>query len=104
MEMPSDHKESTTLDLGFGWWKAWGWLGITIGNIYIIATIGSKGMTGWFLVIANSIFCIMILQMNKYAFLVATIMSLNPLIWIINGVYLKRRWRHPRLNPPKGPF
>ena len=46
----------------------------------------------------NSVLMIMVLKFNKYAFLIATILSLNPLLWIINGIYLKRRWKHPKIN------
>jgi hypothetical protein len=92
-------EQKTNDELGFGWWKAWAWLGLTIGNLYILGTLGpiSKGFA-WAWLALNTITCILILRMNKYAFLWATILSLNPLIWIINGVYLKRRWRHPSLN------
>jgi len=41
---------------------------------------------------------ILILQFNKYAFLIATILSINPIAWIINGIYLKNRWNHPKVN------
>ena len=43
----------------------------------------------------------LILKFNKYAFLIATILSFNPLLWIINGIYLKNRWCHPRVNNGK---
>lgn len=29
---------------------------------------------------------------------IATIISVNPLVWIINGIYLKNRWCHPKVN------
>ena len=41
---------------------------------------------------------VMILKFNKYAFLVATVLTINPLLWIINGIYLKNRWDHPKVN------
>lgn len=44
---------------------------------------------------------ILILKFNKYAFLIATVLSLNPLLWIINGIYLKNCWCHPKVNKDK---
>ena len=41
---------------------------------------------------------VMILKFNKYAFLVATVLTIIPLLWIINGIYLKNRWDHPKVN------
>jgi len=33
-----------------------------------------------------------IIKRNKWAWIVGIIMQLNPILWIINGIYLKNRW------------
>jgi len=35
---------------------------------------------------------ILTLLRNRWGFLILTILSLNPLMWIINGIYLVNRW------------
>jgi hypothetical protein len=84
---------------GFKWWRTWAWLGLTIGNLYILGIAGKEiPIFAAILIGVNSILCIYILKMNKYAFLWATILSVNPLIWIVNGIYLKNRWTNPLVN------
>jgi len=85
-------------ELGFTWWTLWAWLGLTLGNLLVFAKLEGAIEIAWGIVIVNSILCILMLQFNKYAFLIATVISLNPLIWIINGIYLKNRWCHPKVN------
>ncbi len=79
----------------FSWWRAYGWLILILGNI--VAVVLYLDMA-FLLVLLNSILGYYILKYNKYAFLIATILTLNPLIWILNGIYLKNRWNHPRVN------
>jgi hypothetical protein len=85
-------------EVGFGWWTTWAWLGLTLGNLMLFVKL--EGDVGFALVIAivNTIFMILILRYNKYAFLIATVISINPILWIINGIYLKNRWKHPKVN------
>jgi hypothetical protein len=99
--MESNDAENDISDIGFTWWKAWGWLGLILGSVSIIASVaGSGGIGVWLLIllILNAVLMIMILKLNKYAFLIATVLSLNPIIWIINGISLKNRWKHPKVN------
>jgi hypothetical protein len=35
---------------------------------------------------------IFIVKRNKWAWIVGIILQLNPILWIINGIYLKNRW------------
>lgn len=90
-------------EVGFSWWQIWAWLGLTLGNLYMVVTLFHE-MVGLatILIIMNSILMVMILRFNKYAFLVATILSLNPIVWIVNGIYLKNRWNHPKVNGEPG--
>jgi hypothetical protein len=82
----------------FGWWEAWAWLGLTLGNLTIFGQLLGAPEIAFIFVLINSILMILILRYNKYAFLTATILSFNPLLWIINGIYLKNRWCHPKVN------
>ena len=85
-------------DIGFRWWNIWAWLGLTLGNLYMLGALSEiVGLAG-VLIVINTVLMIMILKYNKYAFLIATIISLNPLLWIINGIYLKNRWNHHKVN------
>ena len=82
----------------FGWWKGWAWLGLILGNLMMLGQLASGAEVILIFIIINSILMVLILKYNKYAFLIATILSLNPLLWIINGIYLKNRWCHPKVN------
>lgn len=86
-------------EIGFAWWTTWGWLGLTFGNLYLISIFSSYDKIGIGMFFINTFLMIAVLNYNKYAFLVATIISLNPLLWIINAIYLKNRWQHIKLKP-----
>ena len=94
----SDQPVNDSRDIGFQWWKIWAWLGLTLGNLYIFGVLSEQVRLAVVLIIVNTVLMIMILKFNKYAFLIATIISLNPLLWIINGIYLKNRWNHQKIN------
>lgn len=90
--------ENDSQDIGFQWWTIWAWLGLILGNLYILGTLNELIGLAVVLIIINTVLMIMILKFNKYAFLIATIISLNLLLWIINGIYLKNRWNHQKVN------
>ena len=97
----TDNQSAVKQELGFTWWNVWAWLGLTLGNLMTLgafADIPDAMGIAWGFVIINTILNILILRYNKYAFLIATILSLNPLYWIINGIYLKNRWCDPKVN------
>ncbi|WP_311948155.1 hypothetical protein [Halomonas piscis] len=85
---------------GFTWWQVWAWLGLTLGNLTLVPLFQEPGLASFALILiaGNSVLMIMILSFSKYAFLIATILSLNPILWVINGIYLKNRWNHPKIN------
>ena len=90
--------ENTEHEIGFGWWTGWAWIGLTLGNLMLFVKLeGNEGLA-LILAVINTIQMVEILRFNKYAFLTATVLSLNPLLWIINGIYLKNRWNHPKVN------
>lgn len=97
-EIAKQNESKSSLE--FGWWNIWAWLGLIIGNLYCISVFNVSIM-GILLVILNTSLCIGILRYSKFSFLIATILTFNPLIWIINGIYLKNRWSHPKLNKGK---
>lgn len=33
------------------------------------------------------------IKRNRWAFVVLTTLSINPILWLVNGIYLKNRWR-----------
>jgi NADPH:quinone reductase-like Zn-dependent oxidoreductase len=39
-------------------------------------------------------------QRQRWAWIILTVLSLNPVAWIINVVYLWRRWREPSVSTP----
>ena len=85
-------------DIGFQWWIISAWLGLILGNLYIIGTLRETLVLAIIFLATNTILLVLVLKFNKYAFLIATILSLNPILWIINGIYLKNRWNHPKVN------
>ena len=90
--------------ISFGWWIVWAWL-LIIGNIYLLS-IGvlaelndvNPSILYFTILVIHTVLIIFIFRYNKYAFLITTVLSLNPLLWIINGIYLKNRWNHPKVN------
>lgn len=97
-ELDTEESGIDPKDLGFRWWNIYAWLGLTIGNISMLWLLSFNVGLFTFLIVLYSLLNVMALKYNKYAFLILTILSLNIIIWIINGVYLKNRWGHPRVN------
>lgn len=98
-ERGNPHLRNEPIDeIGFGWWTTWASLGLILGNLALVVKLEDEAGLAVVLVIINTILMVLILRYNKYAFLIATVLSLNPLLWIINGIYLKNRWNHPKVN------
>ena len=93
----------------FGWGFFIGWFGI-ITSMLNILVIGSELRSGWFGVVGmymyslihpsvaylyfvtTLIFSYLIIVRNKYGWLIGSILWLNPIIWVINFFYGKKRW------------
>lgn len=98
-------------DVGFTWWLIWSWLCIVGGSLTVITVASSTGyhtsggvvFLGFICAALNLMVGMFMLHYNRTAFLVMTILSLNPLVWIINGVYLKNRWNHPLVKAGSTP-
>lgn len=91
-------QEDNSTYYGYEWWKTWAWLNLTLGNLSLIFVAISLPAFGILYILLLNVLMILILKYNKYAFLIATIISINPVLWIINGIYLKHRWTY------KGPI
>ncbi len=94
----NDAATTAEQEVSFRWWTIWAWLGLTIGNLYVLGTLKDMLGVGLTIVALNTVLMVLVLRFNKYAFLIATILSINPILWIINGIYLKNRWNHPKVN------
>ncbi len=103
--MAIDHAEAIKLStVGFGWWNTWAILVAISSCILFIVTIGLKEILIPTISLLSLICSVLVMKMNKYAFLISTLITLNPLIWLINGVYLKNRWSHPTVNKTNKAF
>lgn len=91
--------ESTTsdapLELGFRWWTFSGWAHLIGNTLLILANARDLGGLTFILLVANIALGIWILKYSRIAFTIATVLTINPIFWIINGIYLRNRWSHP---------
>lgn len=60
----------------------WGYLWGCLGFWFAPATLGLSALFGWG-----------IIKRRRWAWVVGTILTLNPFAWIINGIYAGRRWQ-----------
>jgi hypothetical protein len=81
----------------FGWWTFWSWLGLVIGTLVCLGSYGDLGGFAVLLAIVNVVLCIYMLKFSRIAFIITTVISLNPILWIAHWIYLKNRWEDPRL-------
>ncbi len=86
-------------ELGFTWWFVWSWISLAIGvPLAFMTMLGNKWVfTGVFFTLVEITICIYMLKYNRYAFIAGTALTLNPIIWVINGIYVKNRWEHPKV-------
>ncbi|EKO3601202.1 hypothetical protein P0F15_003340 [Vibrio metschnikovii] len=83
---------------GFTWWNTWGWLSIIKTLISFVFFAYNHEYAVSIILLLSFVGLYFVLKMNKYAFLVMTVLSLNPILWFINGTYLNNRWNHPLVN------
>ena len=88
----------------YRWWLVYSVMFILIYGLFMISfwtgwfDVEENGIKGEFIAavaITVGVFFTWLLSLFTYsrvAFLLATIFSLNPVIWVINGIYLKNRW------------
>jgi hypothetical protein len=85
-------------DKGMGWWYWCGISGVSFGPIIALSIYASRGKPVPDLVCLKLVAmvicsCLILATKSRWAWLAVTILSLNPLGWIINGIYLQRRWK-----------
>lgn len=85
-------------NISFQWWHIWALLNLILGNLVLLGLFHDAIVFALFSVAIHTALMIFVLRLSKVAFLISTIISLNPLWWIINGIYLKNRWDHPKVN------
>jgi len=93
------------IELGYTWWKIYSFLFVGTNLLFFISFwmgffhVDEVGLSREFFmavgITTGLLLTLLIysLSINKTVFLITTIISLNPLIWIINGIYLKNRWQ-----------
>lgn len=88
---------------GFTWWTFSGWASLIVGTGMFLSLFKDSGVLAGTLAILNICMSVWIILFSRTAFIVGTIVSLNPLLWIINGIYIKNRWNDPRVleNMPR---
>jgi hypothetical protein len=55
---------------------------VDLGIIALIICAGLYGILAWFFA-----------QRRRWAWITLTVLSFNPIAWIINAIYLRKRWR-----------
>lgn len=85
-------------ELSFTWWLVFSWLCLTIRVPINLMMVISKewGLSGIVFVLLDITLCIYMLKYNRYAFAISTFLG-TPFFWIINWIYLKNRWEHPKV-------
>ena len=93
------------IEIGYTWWKIYSFIFVGTNLLFFIPlwmgffNVDKVGLCREFFIatgLTSGIlltFLIYLLSMNRIVFLITTIISFNPLIWIINGIYLKNRWQ-----------
>lgn len=100
--MSADFTKSQDERLGFAWWTFQGWMsliGSVVGCISLLRDLGGLAVVLGVLSIGLSV---MIIRFSKTAFVLGTVLSFNPVLWIINGIYIKNRWNDPRVLENEG--
>lgn len=70
----------------------------TFAILQLLAALDSYGSRSKMLFLLSVVFAIAtivhvaIIKRNKWAFVFGTILSLNLILWIINGIYIRNRW------------
>lgn len=94
--------ESDRHQLGFGWWSFQGWGSLTLGTLICVGLFNQIGILAVILAIGNIGLSLMIIRLSRTALVVGTVLSVNPILWIINGIYIKNRWDDPRVLENRG--
>lgn len=88
--------------LGFAWWTFQGWASLIVGTLICLGQFKELGGFAVVLAAVNIGLSVMIIRFSKTAFVIGTVLSINPILWIINWIYIKNRWRDPRVLENQG--
>ena len=92
---------------GWGYYNA---LGGFVAPIFIASGFRDLGMDQTTLRVAFLLavvtyfpLAILTLRRNRWGFVLLTALFLNPILWIINAIYIKKRWMELKLDMPDNP-
>ncbi|OEF27434.1 hypothetical protein [Vibrio rumoiensis] len=82
----------------FRWWNVWAGLNVVASTLTFFIAL-SYDLT-WLAAMMGIVFVFAVycLRLNKYAFVILTVMTFDPILMLINHRYLKSRWNHKRLT------
>jgi len=88
----SDHQHQ-----GFVWWTIQGWASLFVGTLIAIGLYKDSEVAAVVLGALNIGLSVMIIRFSRVAFIVGTVLTINPILWIVNGIYVRNRWNNPRV-------
>lgn len=109
---PNLQQSTTSMDHAprvwtYGWWKFQGWATLVINPLFFLAWHFNGDLERYpilpLFVILGLFLGICVLFWQKWAMVTLTVLSLNPILWIINGIYLSNRWNDPLINGGAAP-
>ena len=98
-------KNNQTKPYGWGYW--FGCQGVSVSAVWVFWHIYAvlfglplSALAAFFFVyFAIQMICsFFILKRKRWAWVTGTTLSLNPLVWLINGIYIKNRWSELNLS------
>ena len=88
-------RHPNTLSFAWGYWCSLRAIGAALFSFLYFGT-ETKSLEGWTLSVIGfleAICGVLMFYRMRLAWIVWTVLSLNPLIWLINSFYLRKRWR-----------
>ena len=95
--MSIDIEDSDLKKLGFVWWTFQGWLWLIAGTVGWLGLYKDLGAIAVVLGALNIGLSVMMIRFSRKALIIGTVLTINPFLWIINGIYIKNRRHHPRV-------
>ena len=68
-----------------------------VGTPFCLLQFDSLGALAVLLAAVNTVLCVYLLKLSRIAFIVLTVISLNPILWVAHWIYLRNRWDDPRI-------
>lgn len=97
-ELHQEHPE--VKPYAWGYYTGWmGSLGSTVISIFLLIA----GEYLWAVVfLISAVANLFIIKRYRWAWVVGIVLQFNPILWVINGIYLKNRWAEMRGLPVDG--